>query len=111
MLISQLITSRVSFAHLFYAAALTPAIAVAAYGGLISLNETTKEAAAKQEAFGKDYTLKYADGKRALIKTEDGLLDVTVGSSLPAAGHVTAIEMRNGHWTITTSKHLTLSKK
>jgi hypothetical protein len=111
MIFSHLPSLRPSFAHIFYTAALTPAVAIIAYGGMESMNATAREAAAKQIAFDQGYTLKYADGKKALIKTEDGLLDVAVGSFLSNAGYVTAIELRNGLWTVTTSKHLTLSKK
>ena len=50
--------------------------------------------------------LQFADGQKALFKTDDGVSLVMIGSNLPAAGRVTAIAMQDGHWTVTTNRNL-----
>ena len=55
-------------------------------------------------------SLQYADGQKALFKTDDGVSLVMIGSSLPAAGRVTAIVQRDGHWTVTTNRNLVFTQ-
>jgi hypothetical protein len=51
-------------------------------------------------------SLQFADGQKALFKTEDGVSLVMLGSNLPAAGRVTAIAKLDGQWTVTTNRGL-----
>jgi hypothetical protein len=93
----------------FYNFALTTTAIVATTGGVTQLASTEHEmkATATQQSFNKKYVLKYADGVKALFKTEDGLSLVMVGSTIPAAGDVVKIEKKNGHWAVKTSRNLT----
>jgi hypothetical protein len=62
---------------------------------------------ASRTSLESEYVLKFADGASALFEVDDELYIVRIGSSLLSAGEVVAIEKRNGHWTVSTSKRLT----
>lgn len=55
-------------------------------------------------------SLQFADGTKALFRTEDGVSLVTVGSMLGSAGRVRTISQRDGHWTVTTTRNLVFTQ-
>jgi len=98
---------KLSFQQLFYLSALVPTVAIVSYGAAVSHSGADFDLLAEQRSYNDQYHLKYADGSKALFKTDDELILVVVGSSLSSAGHVVSIEKRNERWTVTTNKQLT----
>jgi hypothetical protein len=49
------------------------------------------------------YVLRDADGEQATLSSNAQIQMVRIGSILPGIGRITAIEVRNGHWTVETS--------
>lgn len=95
---------RYSNIETFYASVLAPTMAIIACGVLVALSSMGSKP--DQSSCDEDFVLKFADGRKAIFETDGEIHLVTVGSSLSSAGNVTAIEKQDGHWTVTTSKHL-----
>lgn len=90
-----------------YTWALVFTAAVMAYGGSIAFfNGRSPQVNERQQFIKNQFVLIYADGAKALFKTDDGVSLVMVGSSLSSAGTVVSIEKHDGRWTVSTSKKL-----
>jgi hypothetical protein len=90
-------------------AALTPTVVVVAYGGFMSIAKpegptTFVNVAATQELANEVFVLQYADGTKALFKTDTGFRLAMIGTSLDDAGHVISIEKIDGEWTVSTDR-------
>ncbi len=90
----------------FYISVLGTTVCVIAYGAFVSLGTTNAQSPTEQHSYNAQYILKYADGHKAVFKTDDGYALVTIGAPLASAGYVESIEQQGGRWKVTTSKHL-----
>ena len=93
--------------HLLTAGALLPTATVVAVG---AMSATAPPVMRDGATLGLSLDLEFADGNKALFRTEDGVSLVTVGSNLPSAGRVLSIAQRDGHWTVTTNRNLVFTQ-
>ncbi|WP_020174958.1 hypothetical protein [Methyloferula stellata] len=86
-------------------AALLPAAGVVAYGAFISVTEKPPHPSLEQQDYvSKTYRLSYADGQKAMFKTDYGASLVFIGSPLGETGRVTEIAKHANGWAVSTSK-------
>ncbi len=86
-------------------AALLPTAGVVAYGALVSVTEGPPRPSPEQQDYvTRNYTLRYADGQKAMFKTDYGSSLVFVGSPLGETGRVTEIAKQARGWVVSTTK-------
>ncbi len=90
--------------------ALLPAAGVVAYGAFVSVTEVPPHPSVEQQDYvSRNYRLSYADGQKAMFKTDYGASLVVVGSQLGATGRVTDIAKHANGWAVATSKGYTFT--
>jgi hypothetical protein len=86
-------------------AALLPAAGAVAYGAFVSVTEPPPHPSVQQQDYvSKNYKLSYADGQKAMFKTDYGASLVFIGSPLGETGRVTEIAKHANGWAVSTSK-------
>jgi hypothetical protein len=86
-------------------AALLPAAGVVTYGAFVSISDVPPLPSPEQQDYvTRTYTLRYADGQKAMFKTDYGSSLVFVGSSLGETGRVTEIAKQARGWVVSTTK-------
>ncbi len=91
--------------------ALLPAAGVVAYGAFVSVTEVPPHPSVEQQDYvSRNYRLSYADGQKAMFKTDYGASLVVVGSQLGAnrTCHRRSPSTQNG-WAVATSKGYTFT--